>query len=124
MKTNDLGLTILIGTGFIALALAVSDISPDSTNDSEDNYLPPVHIVSNEVCTDIIMRAPGGLTHHTGLICYNQEIGWIEMNVQYLSDSTYNQIVQPKKDSLRNVAQQKGMYDAGHDLNWYIRGGI
>jgi len=124
MRSNDLSLTILTGIGFIILALAVSDITNDNAPDKDDRYLPPIHIPVHEVCADVVMRAPGGLSHHTGLICYNQEIGWIEMNVQYLSDSTYNQIVQPKKDSLRNVAQQKGMHDAGHDLNWYIRGGI
>lgn len=112
MKTGEIGITIITAVCFLALAVAVADYNQEP---------PPIHIPNNEVCDDVLLRNPGGLSHRIALICYNSEIGWIEFDAQHLIDEDYARIVQPVKDSLRQVAIDRNIYDQRHDIIWNIK---
>ena len=128
MKTG-LYVTAMIAACFIGMAIMIDNqkhthqAAQERIQQARDSVQLQHHLRLSmmEVCEEILIRDPGGLTHSIALICYNQESGWIEINTARLPTGDYQRMVQPVKDSLRTVAFDRGIYNELHDGLWRVR---
>lgn len=89
------------------LSTPAPDTAPDLTPESRP--IDAGHLgYTDQVCEDIRLRNPGGMTYNMALVCIHEEMEVI-INADHLTRDQYNQIIQPVVDSLTVVAVEKGI---------------